>query len=1104
MSSIEPGDGAERPGGEAAPSDRSAPADPSSPSDPSTTRVNRSRVGQRVRQPTDVTSVVGEPIGRPDTGPVASATPRTRMGGPAVAREALRRSAAPIDGLETPVALLELPGERPFDRRNARRDGKYLLGAVLGEGGMGVVMAARDVDLGRTVALKTLRDTNKSDAAMIRALLFEARIAGQLEHPHIVPVHAVGVLEDGRVYYTMKLVGDLSLKDVLAQLRDGNEFARETYTLPRLLQYFRGICMAVQYAHARGVVHRDLKPDNVLIGGYGEVQIMDWGIARVLPREPGEPGLFAGAREEPGLIAGTPHYMSPEQARGDTDLVDERSDVYSLGVILYQLLTYTLPFATTTTQDQLDALLTKQAPPPSVRAPEREIPPELERICLGALHHDRDARYPSAMLLWGDIEAYLEGKKEQERLLKLATEQADTAAEATARYDDVHRRTAALRARVREDERSAGYFDALRARKAAWDRRLRLDHLELLEARAFAEAVAGYHQALAYQPRFAAAVDGLSALYRSRAADAHQAGDAATLVQYTELARSIERRPAEKPVRLPVRSYPEGATIRIFELQDAGRFEAHDAIDSDVAPAVFRLPAGSYVISAQLPGYRETREPVVLEPSGSPNVLITLRPWSASLPRVGHADELTAIKDAFATCSAEERASTMLVHGAGGLGKGKLVAEFDRFLDDLPDTVFFGHVQCAPLHRHVPFHAFSALLRHRFGVGVHDAPDVVRERMFGSICHALTDRGAQAMTPALRAEAEELRDKLARVPGMGAGGPDTAAAREDPRVILDAIVQVFGRLARLHPLVLMIRGADNLDRPSRDLLVALVERLSDRPLFVLAFARSQAVPLAVDRMLEVRPLDRDAVHRQLSMLLRGPVSPELVSLVVARTRGNPFHIGQLTRHLHDAGWLERDGARWDITPDPEARTALAQLTVRDVLLQPLHQLPRPAQEVLARAASCGRTFWAGQLEAVCGRPVYDELMMLADADIVARSPVSRVRGHQEFHFRFEGLQQLLAERAGPEVRREVHETAATWLQRSGTRGLELSALLATHLASAGRPAEAEALRAALAAEAARWEAPEAPPLERWPEDDSPGLRLRIRRDADEPLSLDKL
>ena len=135
------------------------------------------------------------------------------------------------------IALLSLPGERPFDERLAKPDGKYLLGEELGEGGMGRVIAARDVELGRTVALKRLRTETASDPSMVRALLFEARVAGQLEHPHIVPVHAVGHLEDGSVFYTMKLVGDLSLRDVLKQLRDGNEFAQETYTRHRLLQY---------------------------------------------------------------------------------------------------------------------------------------------------------------------------------------------------------------------------------------------------------------------------------------------------------------------------------------------------------------------------------------------------------------------------------------------------------------------------------------------------------------------------------------------------------------------------------------------------------------------------------------------------------------------------------------------------------------------------------------------------------------------------------------------------------------------------------------------------------------------------------------------------
>jgi Flp pilus assembly protein TadD/tRNA A-37 threonylcarbamoyl transferase component Bud32 len=236
--------------------------------------------------------------------------------------------------------------------------GRYQFLGELARGGMGVVLKARDPDLGRALAVKVLREELRGRPAVLRRFVEEAQVGGQLQHPGCVPVYELGNFADGRPYFTMKLVKGRTLAALLAERQS------PAHERPRFLHIFEQVCQAVAYAHAKGVVHRDLKPANVMVGGFGEVQVMDWGLAKVLPRggvadeervsrERPEQGPTeirtirsgaAGPETEAGSVGGTPAFMPPEQAAGEVERVDERVDVFGLGAVLCVILTGEPPY----------------------------------------------------------------------------------------------------------------------------------------------------------------------------------------------------------------------------------------------------------------------------------------------------------------------------------------------------------------------------------------------------------------------------------------------------------------------------------------------------------------------------------------------------------------------------------------------------------------------------------------------------------------------------------------------------------------------------------------------------------------------------------------
>jgi len=300
----------------------------------------------------------------------------------------------------------------------AKKDTKYIVDNVIGKGGMGAILGTIDQDIRRKVAMKVMLPENRSNTRKIRRFLEEAQVTGQLEHPNIVPVHEIGIDETACIYFTMKLVRGEDLESVIAKCADGHEEYEKKYSLGVLLQLFMKVVDGMSYAHAKGVLHRDLKPENIMIGSFGEVLVMDWGIAKILSQES---ALSDDSTTEindtdhqtmtmEGRIMGTPAYMSPEQACGRISELDQRSDVFSLGGILYKMLTLCHPYEGLTIDETLEQAQDGELKPPDVRTPDRHIPPELTAICMKAMAYDKEDRYANAAEINTDLQLYLDGK----------------------------------------------------------------------------------------------------------------------------------------------------------------------------------------------------------------------------------------------------------------------------------------------------------------------------------------------------------------------------------------------------------------------------------------------------------------------------------------------------------------------------------------------------------------------------------------------------------------------------------------------------------------------------------------------------------------------
>jgi serine/threonine protein kinase len=278
---------------------------------------------------------------------------------------------------------------------------RYIYFKKVAQGGKCLIQSCKDLHLGRVVCHKTLRREFADDPEEQRLFLREARVTAMLQHPNTAPVYEVGIDAHGHYYFTMKLVAGGTLHEVLDNLRRGDSSTQKTWDLDRLIDVIVQVGQVLNYAHAHGIVHCDIKPENIVAGEFGEVLLLDWGLAEVREDESTSSAEQSPKSEDNNSLhskashQGTPQYMSPEQIAGGE--LDHRTDIYSLGAILFEVLTGQQLAWGATLDDMLSNKINERPPTPSIVAPDRNIPVPLESLCLRCVQREPEHRIQTTL-----------------------------------------------------------------------------------------------------------------------------------------------------------------------------------------------------------------------------------------------------------------------------------------------------------------------------------------------------------------------------------------------------------------------------------------------------------------------------------------------------------------------------------------------------------------------------------------------------------------------------------------------------------------------------------------------------------------------------------
>ena len=545
---------------------------------------------------------------------------------------------------------------------------------LIGQGGTAEVRRVRDSELRRTLAMKILKGRHRDSKGVAARFEEEAQVTAQLEHPGIVPVYDIGELNDGRTYFTMKQIAGKTLREVIYEVHaasddEGWGKSRAGWTLRRLVDAFHKASEAVAYAHARGVTHRDLKPDNIMVGHFGEVLVLDWGLAKIL----GVPSTTLDQVDEPirtdrieegahrtrmGRVAGTPSYMPPEQARGQLDLLGPTADVYALGATLYHILAGRPPYEGSPRR-VLEQVIAGPPEPLANRRPSdgatpsvflgldeqeargkgRPLPAELVDLCERCMTRDPLRRPAHAGLVEEEVQAWLQGTRRLEQALGVVAQ----ARELRPRVEALREAVRGLRAQARAALSELPSWAPVHRKRPAWRQEEEAEALERQADLLELEYLQTLRAALNLDPELPDAHADLAEHYQAAHVAAEARGDERAAARAERLLRYHDRDQRfadylDGAGRFSLRTSPPGARVRLsrYVAQDR-RLVAVLEQDRRMAP-VDQLPLtrGSWLAELELMGHAPVRYPFELRrredwdprPPGA-------EAWELSLPPAG-------------------------------------------------------------------------------------------------------------------------------------------------------------------------------------------------------------------------------------------------------------------------------------------------------------------------------------------------------------------------------------------------------------------------------------------------------------------------------------